>query len=315
MTTEATVLDAPADAAAPVADPKAAPADTKAAPAKTEAAPSSDAPAFDWRKEIAGDDEKLAKNLERFTDLKALHKAFDDTQKALRDGGRIKLPGKDATEDDIKAFAKSVGIPEKADGYKIKLDLPEGVQLDEADQAQLKQITEYLHGKGGMAAAPETVKAAQELYVELRENMQASLVAQGQKAHQETLATLKKEWGPEFKANIGYAQAAVQGLFGKEAASDILGMRLEDGTRLGDYQPFLRAMNIAGRQLAQDPLFLPTNNLQSDPKSMAQRKAEIYALRNGTPDQQKQYRSPEIQQELDTILAKEIAAMSGRTAA
>ena len=91
--TDATVLEAPATPAAPAVTPTvaatpatpAAPA-TPATPATPAAAATPEAPpAFDWRKEIAGDDEKELKKLERFSDIKALHKALDDTQKALRD--------------------------------------------------------------------------------------------------------------------------------------------------------------------------------------------------------------------------------------
>ena len=148
----------------------------------------------------------------------------------------------------------------------------------------------------------------------MQENAQAAIIANGEKAHKETTAKLKQEWGQDFKNNIGYAQAAVQGLFEKEIASDLLNMRLEDGTKLGDYAPFLRAMATAGRQLAQDPLFIPTNQLQGDPKSLDERKREIMSWRTGTPDQQRLYARADIQQELDTINAKQIAAMQGRAA-
>lgn len=316
--TDATVIETAKPAPAPpVVSATAPPVEVPATPAP--AAPAAEAKpaeavAFDWRKEIAGDDEKLYKHLERTPDLKTLHKRLEDSQKELKDSGRIKVPGKDATDQDRTAFNQALGVPEKADDYKIKLDLPDGVTLDETDQASLKQITEYLHSKGGFTASPDVVKHAQELYVELRENAQAALVAKGELAHQETLKALKSEWGYDFKNNVGFANAAVTGLFGKEVASDILNTRLEDGTRLGDFQPFLKAMNMAGRQLAQDPLFLPTNSLQGDPKTLSARKSEIQALRYGTPQQQKLYASPEIQLELDTLIAKEIAAMSGKAA-
>ena len=322
--TDATVIDAPKPAATPappvvsatvppVPVEPAAPA-TPATPATPAAAAPAEPPAFDWRKEIAGDDEKLYKHLERTPDLKTLHKRLEDSQKELKDSGRVKLPGKDATDQDRAAFNQALGVPEKPDAYNIKLDLPDGVALDDNDKAELKQITEYLHSKGGVTASPETVKHAHELYLEMRESRQAALVAKGEMAHQETLKALKTEWGADFKNNVGFANAAVTGLFGKEIASDILNTRLEDGTRLGDFQPFLKAMNMAGRQLAQDPLFLPTNSLQGDPKTLTARKQEIMALRTGTTQQQKLYASPEIQQELDTILAREIAAMQGKAA-
>jgi hypothetical protein len=62
-------------------------------------------------------------------DLDGLTKIARDTERALRENGRIKVPGEDAKPEDIAAFKAAIGVPDKVDGYEIKA--PEGVPLNE----------------------------------------------------------------------------------------------------------------------------------------------------------------------------------------
>jgi len=47
-----------------------------------------------------------------------------DADFAERTKGMINIPGKDASEDDIKAYRKATGVPESVDGYAM--DIPDG---------------------------------------------------------------------------------------------------------------------------------------------------------------------------------------------
>ena len=62
-------------------------------------------------------------------DLDGLTKIARDTERALRENGRIKVPGEDAKPEEIAAFKAAIGVPDKVDGYEIKA--PEGVPLNE----------------------------------------------------------------------------------------------------------------------------------------------------------------------------------------
>ncbi|MBN8848159.1 MULTISPECIES: hypothetical protein [unclassified Sphingomonas] len=62
-------------------------------------------------------------------DLDGLVKVARDNQRALRESGRVKLPGEDAKPEEIAAYRAAIGVPEKPDGYEIAA--PEGVQLNE----------------------------------------------------------------------------------------------------------------------------------------------------------------------------------------
>lgn len=52
-------------------------------------------------------------------DLDGLAKIARDNQKALRDSGRVKLPGEGAPADEVAAFRKAIGVPDDAKGYAI----------------------------------------------------------------------------------------------------------------------------------------------------------------------------------------------------
>ena len=263
MSEAAVVVDAPVDApeAAPVASP-----DLKVvadAPAATPATPVVDAPApddagSDWRKQVAGDDEKRLKALERYPDLASYDKAFRDTQTALRDSGRIKVPGKDATPEEIAEFGKTLGVPETPDDYEITVKPPEGLEIGEADQAVLKGAVAKLHAKGGFAATPEVANLAHEVYYEMMEEQASQMAAAAEVAKQSTERNLKTDWGSEFKINMGYANSAIQSYFNADSAEDVLNWVGADGTRLGDNEAFVRAMTAAGRATSEDPAFLQT---------------------------------------------------------
>ena len=95
-TPAATPAPTPAE---PVANVDPAPAGPNPTPA---ANPNEPAPSEgDWRSQLAGGDEKRLKALERYADPAAYDKAFRDTQAALRDGGRVKIPGADATPEEM----------------------------------------------------------------------------------------------------------------------------------------------------------------------------------------------------------------------
>lgn len=267
-------------------------ATTTEKPATTTETTTTEAPQFDWRKEIAGEDQKTFKELERVPDLKALHKLFVDNRNALRDSGRIKHPGKDATDEDRKAFAKAIGVPDKADGYKIDLKtlLPDGMELDETDNKNLKQITELLYAEGGMSASPETVRSAHKLYIALKESEIATQLANQEATKKATETALRSEWGASYKANMDFANGAVSALFGgDEAVDEVLNWTRDDGSRLGDNATFMKAMMAAGRALAIDPVFAASMNMHGDAKTTDQRIQEIQAYRNGTAEQKREY--------------------------
>lgn len=259
MSEAAAVVETPVDVAA---TPEATPAD--APDLKVVADPVvdvTDTPAADvndWRKQVAGDDEKRMKALERYPDLASYDKAFRDTQTALRDSGRVKVPGKDATPEEIAEFGKTLGVPDSPDKYEITVQPPEGLEVGEADQAVLKGAIAKLHAKGGFAATPEVANMAHEVYYEMMEEQASQMAAAAELGKQATQKNLKTDWGSEFKINMAYASNAITSYFNADSAEEVLQIPLADGSRLGDNEQFVRAMANAGRATSEDPAFLQT---------------------------------------------------------
>lgn len=122
------LLDDLLDDAPVVVDDKAA--DDKDPPVVDDkAVDDKDPPAVaDWMKQFSGEapeagepsnQEWLAKL--GVKDLDSVVKIARDNQKALRESGRIKVPGADAKPEEIKAFHAAIGVPDKPEGYEIKL--------------------------------------------------------------------------------------------------------------------------------------------------------------------------------------------------
>lgn len=46
-------------------------------------------------------------------------KGYRSAERALRDGGRVKPPTEGASDDEIAAYHRAIGVPEKVDGYSV----------------------------------------------------------------------------------------------------------------------------------------------------------------------------------------------------
>lgn len=68
----------------------------------------------------------------------------------------MRVPGPDAKPEEVAAFRKALGVPDKPDGYGIKKpdQLPEGVVWDDA---KVSKFTELAHKHGIPAAAVKEI--------------------------------------------------------------------------------------------------------------------------------------------------------------
>jgi hypothetical protein len=283
---------APVDVASAAPAPEAASAG--AAPAET-ATPAAEI--ADWRLSIAGDDAATLKALERFSDQKALYKAFTDTQTALRNRKGVEIPGSDATAEQLAAYAEARGVPKTANEYKIEAKPHEATPITPYDADVLKTVTAALHAKGGVLADPLVINEVHRLYYDQVAQTAATRAAMAERAALEAQKTLQTEWGNEYKRNLGYAKGAVT-QFGDEA---VFSLELADGSLLAENPQFLRLMAAVGRQNSEDPLILELANGSNNPSQTLQaEKDAIMRLRSSDPGK---YARAETQARLDAINA------------
>ena len=293
---EATTILTPPAASAAGAPPAAAvpPAASPAAAATPPAAAvpgAGDQGGSDWRALLAGEDDKAKQMLERYADPGAFMKTFTEAQNTIRSKmeGAIKIPGDNATDEDRAAFAKALGIPEAPDKYE-RVEPPKGLDLGEGDRAFIDAKLADLHKKGGFTAHPEVAKTFQALYYDALNERAAQMAATAVVKAQEAERQLQKEWGADYKMNLGLANEALRSLGGDEAVA-LLDQQFMDGTTLGAHPAIIKMLANAARATSEDLTF--TKSLVSAPamgvEALQAEYDKMRAWRNGSATERARY--------------------------
>lgn len=228
----APAADATQAAAAAVGDAAAAAAATPngGAGKVTDKGSADTKPAAGSLAELVGDDadtrEWLTKNAERVKDVPSALKLAREQDKMIGEqakklGDAVRIPGKDATPEDIKAYREKMGIPLDAEGYEFAApkDLPEGLPYD-GDKA--KSFAAKAAEIGLTKAQAQAVHdwATQNAVGDFNSSLEATNQQKVENAKAET-AKLVKLYGPldgeTFKANMQFADKALTEVGGQEA--------------------------------------------------------------------------------------------------
>ncbi len=199
----------------------------------------------DWRSTI--EDEDVRKVADRYTSPADLAKAYSEANKALSQ--RIKVPGKDASEEDQAKFRKAIGVPDSPDEYKI--ERPEHITEEEFKgeeyTAVLGSFKQRMHEAGVPSAG---VSAALNTYFEMEKAAKEEQV----KADEEHIATadaaLRKEWGKDYDKNVMFAKAFIE----KQGGAELMDLQLKDGSMLQNNVAFLRLAGTTGRRMGEGSL-------------------------------------------------------------
>lgn len=258
---------APAPSPAPSAAPSSAPAPS-AAPAP-DAAATGEWPA-DWRKRIAGEDEKVIRQLERFASPKALADSYRELSGKLS-RGELRAPlAKDATPEQVTEWRKANGIPETPDKYD--LTLADGTVIGEADKPAVNAVVAAMHAEH---ATPAQVKATLATYFKFRETETQRLQEQDVAHTDETAAALRDEWGGEYRKNVNIVKSFI------ESAPDgvgekLLSARTTDGRALANDPSVIRWLNSLAREINPAASVVPGSGDQA--KAMNDEIAQIESL-------------------------------------
>lgn len=237
--------DPPSDPGAvdPPADPAGAGDQPPPEPDPTPTDPKPD----DWRASI--EDPDLRKLADRYSTPADMAKAVREGRQMI--SGMVKVPGKDASDEERAAFLKALGVPESAEGYDVALPegLPEELQPTEAGQERLSAFVSKMHEAG---ATPAQVNAAVATYFEMIQEDLSAQQAADKRYTEESEAQLRKDWpGEEYKRNQAFASRAAQFAFGDdfEAAKQL---QTSDGRFLLDNPTLMRALAKIGREMGED---------------------------------------------------------------
>lgn len=194
--------------------------------------------AADWREKMAGGDEKELKRLSRFNSPVDVYKSARELERKMSAGEvKSKLP-ENATPEQLTAYRKDNGIPEKSDGYLESL--PDGLVIGADDKPLISAYLEQVHGKN---ASPAVVAATLDWYYKTQETQIAELATADKAFRQSAEDTLRGEWGGEYRSNVNSIKAFLSeaGSSGDVPFNDLLmNARLADGQLLGSHPDALR---------------------------------------------------------------------------
>lgn len=152
--------------------------------------------ALDWRKSIAGGDEKAMKRFERYSTLQDVGKAHLEAVSKISSGELAKPLPKDATPEQVAEWRRGNGIPEKPEGYFEKL--PNGLVIGEDDKPLFDGFAKAMHG---LNAPPAMIHEAVKWYYGMQDQqIQVQQVADSE-SKTKLESALRTAWGNDFGAN------------------------------------------------------------------------------------------------------------------
>ncbi len=224
---------APAPAAsAPALDKPAAP------PAKPAAAPSEPAkPVWpeDWQRQMAGEDDKELKQIGRYASPKAVWEKARALERRMSSGELKPVKPKEAKPEELAAWRKDVGIPEKPEAYDLKFD--SGLVIGKEDKPIIDNFLKSAHAAD---MEPTHVKAAVQWYFDEVARQVDERAAKDDKDRVHTLDKLNAEYGGQFRRNINLLEGVLS-RFPDAVREDVKSARLPDGTALFNNPDVIRA--------------------------------------------------------------------------
>ena len=165
-------------------------------------------------------------SLSPIKDVENLARSYVNAQKLI---GADKIPMPvNPTDEDLDRIYGRLGRPETAEGYEIPVDgniVTEEVAKDYADVAHKLRLS------------PQQASGILEYYQSLAGQSEEAMAANDEKIMQDTELSLKREWGDDYGNKLAMAKEAVESF----ASTDMLEIRLADGTKVGNHPDFIKA--------------------------------------------------------------------------
>lgn len=228
-----------------------------------------------WREALAADDPKAMETLGRLKTPGDLWKSYSELRGKMASGelkSTSPFPAKGAP-DEQAAWRKEHGIPEKPEGYDVKLE--NGVMIGELDKPMVDNFLKFAHSNN---IPPAEAKGMMQWYFgEMIPAQEKMIAEQTRQREAETAKALEKAWGPDLKRNLTAAENMVNHFFPADA-EDNGNVRSRTLNAMKQDPAFAQVMATLALQL--DPtstLTLPSGH--SDLKSIEGRLAEIDAAR------------------------------------
>ncbi len=251
-TTEApsTIVETPPITEAPAATTPATTA-TPAPAATTTTTPAPEAKGAwpdNWLERFAKGDDKRAKDLKKFQSPEALADAYVSLQKRFSSGEYKSALQPNASPEEVAAWRKDNGIPEKPDGYDLK-----GLEIAETDKEIVNGFLTKLHQTN---ATPAVAREAIKAYYDEQKRQTEARLAKDEDQRQSTLDSLNQEWSGQFRRNLNLVKGLLT-KFPETVRESLASARLPDGTLLFNHADAVRGLAALALELNPAGIIAP----------------------------------------------------------
>jgi hypothetical protein len=170
-------------------------------------------------------------SLSPIKDVGNLARSYVNAQRLIG-SDKVPLPV-NPTEEDLDNIYSRLGRPETAAGYEVPVDgnvITEEIATQYADIAHSLRLT------------PQQAQGVLDYYKSSVEQSSQGLHEQAEKQAEQTALELQKEWGSAFESKVTAAKDIVEQFGG----GDLLQMKLDDGTLIGNHPVFIKAFAAMG---------------------------------------------------------------------
>lgn len=175
-------------------------------------------PAFTWKDRL-GADLMNAPGMERFDDTpEGLQKAMS-SYKELEHfmGDKVAIPKGPDDKEGWNAFAKKMGIPDKATDYGLgDVQMPESMKGVAFDKNKFAEIV-HAH-----KLTPNQAKGLWKAYTDMSIESYNNLVKQREQEMTQVINQMRGEWGDAYEANVELGQSVINKFSGDQETTDFL---------------------------------------------------------------------------------------------
>ena len=270
--------------ASPQATPPAEPPKTVAQTPPPAEEPKTPAPADwpeDWRQKLAKDDKRLLARLERMSSPLDVLNAWRGIEQRMSSGELKRTLPHNPTEDEIKAYRESNGIPEKPEDYDVNLG--NGFNWGENDKELLDGFRKVAHD----ANIPnDMLKPILGWYAQQQQQILEAEAQRDENQRANGTDALRAQWGADFQKNMNamrnlfdaHSVESVDGSKQHPAFDLIMGARAQDGRKLGNIPGVLAMFSNLSRELNPFATLVPDSGGAAPMKTAETRLAEFTGM-------------------------------------
>lgn len=204
----------------------------------------------DWQKHIAGEDEKELKQLARYQSPADVWKKARSLEQRLSSGELKPVLPQNPKAEELAAWRKDNGIPDKPEAYDIK-----GIEIPKEDKDIVSGFLKAAHESN--MTQDQARASIQSYYVEQSRQSEARRAAD-EEQRVAALDTLNQEWGSTFRNNIKQVEWLIS-KFPESVRDAMKSVRLPDGTAAFNHPDILRGFAAIALELNPTGVIVPAS--------------------------------------------------------